>query len=545
VTALARARARVKATAVAASETWAIYVALAGPRAELAARNAATARARAAAAARNVPPARAQAAAAARALTATRVRAATAAKAVASVKVQKAKKKAEKRAKKKATKKATKALKRANAAVIRAVRASTKANAAVRTKTAAAAKAAALARDMTLAAARARNDAGPNVNWVPTDTVTFNHPRGSKRQKYALINQLNRAIDATPRGGYIRMAMYLLDISSVTNKLLAAWRRGVNVQVLIDDGIKNKHVKKLKRTLGKNKRASSFVSVCDHSCMSQGTSVIHAKFYLFSVAGQSRYVSLVSSGNPYSGNTTKSWNNTHTITRNRTIYDSLSKYFTDMLPDKNDRNYYRVTKSGKYTVYYYPQKIKKSDDLVWMKVLNRVSCGPTAPGYGNRKGRTLIRVANWGWTQPRIDVARRLWKLHNAGCAVQVIVNRARTSKSVLKVLLRRSKRHGKLAVYDAWRDWRRNSIAGLYVHHKFASINGLLSGKNVKMTLTGSQNFTALGTQANNDLVLRVDDARMTDAYNANFALIRNKYSKRMRVVPAFTRPANRVGGV
>ncbi len=178
-----------------------------------------------------------------------------------------------------------------------------------------------------------------------------------------------------------------------------------------------------------------------------------------------------------------------------------------------------------------------------MHHLNRVSC-KAAPGYGNAKRQTLIRVANWGWTTPRLDVARRLWKLHDSGCAVQVMVNSGRISRSVLKVLLKRSKKHGKMPVYNAWRDWRRKAIAGLYVHHKFATINGPISGRNVKLTLTGSQNFTGLGTTANNDLVLRVVDARMLGQYNTNFAYIRDHYTNRMRKVPLVTRKPDRKGG-
>jgi phosphatidylserine/phosphatidylglycerophosphate/cardiolipin synthase-like enzyme len=114
----------------------------------------------------------------------------------------------------------------------------------------------------------------------------------------------------------------------------------------------------------------------------------------------------------------------------------------------------------------------------------------------------------------------------------------------VLKVLLRKSKKHGRMAVYNAWRDWRKKAVAGLYVHHKFATISGPIGGRNTKMILTGSQNFTALGTTANNDLVLRVMDGRMLGQYNTNFAFIRNRYTKRMKKVPLVTRVSDRVGG-
>ena len=510
------------AQAMAATEARAVYVALAGPRAVLAARQAAVARKRASAAAKAVGPARSRASVAAAAAAAARVSAAAVAKSKASAKDKK----------------------RAAVAAASAVRASQAANARVQASVAAATGAASAARALKAAAAKAKKAAGPNAFWRPSENVLFNYPRGSKKKKYTLITQLNRAIDATPAGGQIRMAMYLFDIDSVADKLIAAHRRGVSVQILLDDNTMNRDIRRVKRALGTNKRARSFFAVCDHSCMSNGTSTIHSKFYLFSSAGASRYVSLISSGNPYSGNTSKSWNNTHTVVNNKTIYSSLSKYFTDMLPDKNRLNYYRTTTSGKYTVYYYPQKIRKADDLIWMHTLNRVSCTNTAAGYGTKKKRTMIRVANWGWTSSRIDVAKRLWKLHDSGCSVQVMVNSGRISRSVLKVLLKRSKKYGRMPVYNAWRDWRKKAVAGLYVHHKFITINGVLSGKNVKLTLTGSQNFTALGTTANNDLVLRVVDATMTRQYNDNFTYIRAHYTRRMHSVPLITRVPDRVGG-
>ena len=512
--AAAHAKAAVTSAVMAANEARAIYVALTGPRAALAAKSAASARVRAVAAAKAAALARTRAAGAAKAAAAAQTRAASVAKSKVSAKVKK----------------------RAAAVARRAVAASGQANARAKASAAAALRAKGMAQAMAVAATKAKRAAGPNASWAPTDAVVFNNPRGSKRQKQSIIRQINAAIDATPSGGQIRMAMYLFDIGSVAKKLVAAHRRGVSVQILIDDGETNKHIRRVKRALGKNKKARSFVAVCDHSCMSSGTSVIHAKFYLFSVAGKARYVSVISSANPYTGNTYKSWNNSHTVVRDATIYNSLSRYFTDMLPDKNNPNYYRVTTSGKYTIYYYPQKVRRSEDLVWMQVLNRTSCKVTAPGYG-RRGRTVIRVANWGWTSPRMDVAKRLWKLHNAGCNVHVMINKGRTSKSILKVLLKRSKKHGKMPVYNAWRDWNSNNAAGLYVHHKMMTINGTLNGRSVKITWTGSQNFTALGTLANNDLVLRVVDPAVTNAYNQNFTYIRKHYTRRLYTVPAITR--------
>jgi phosphatidylserine/phosphatidylglycerophosphate/cardiolipin synthase-like enzyme len=303
------------------------------------------------------------------------------------------------------------------------------------------------------------------------------------------------------------------------------------VQIVIDREETNKQIRKVKRALGKNKKSRSFVATCDHSCLSKAASVIHAKYYLFSVAGQRKYVSMISSANPYTGNTSLSWNNNHVIVADKVIYDSLNRYFLDMIKDKSNRKYHRTTTSGKYKIFLYPQTPKKPNDIVWMNALNQVTCR-TARGFGSSDGRTMIRVANWGWSSPRIDVARRLVQLQAQGCNVQVMVNRGRITKPVLKTLLTKTKR-GRIPVYDAWRDSNNDGFASLYVHHKMMTINGRMSGRDVRITWTGSQNFTGPGTLTNTDLVLRIIDPKVTTAYEKNFAYIRGKATKRMKRVP------------
>ena len=86
------------------------------------------------------------------------------------------------------------------------------------------------------------------------------------------------------------------------------------------------------------------------------------------------------------------------------------------------------------------------------------------------------------------------------------MVNRGRITKPVLKTLLTKTKR-GQIPVYDAWYDGNNDGFARLYVHHKMMTINGRMAGKDVKITWTGSQNFTGPGTLTNTDLVLRIVD--------------------------------------
>ena len=366
--------------------------------------------------------------------------------------------------------------------------------------------------------------------YTPRNKLVFNNPKGSKAQELRIITEINRSIDAAPRGSTIRMAQYLFDINSVADKLIRAHRRGVNVHVLIDDGANNKQTRKVKRALGTNKRARSFVATCRRGCMSDIASVMHAKFYLFSKAGYAKHVSIISSANPYTGNTFKSWNNSHTIVNNFTIYASLSYYFQDMLKDKTNRNYFRTTTSGPYKLYLYPGTPKRGQQIVMpLDVFSHIGCRTAGKGSGY-KGRTVIRVGMWGWTYGRLDAAKMLWSLHNRGCKVDVILNKGRTNRRVIEALTRTSKRYGKMPVYDAWVDKNNNDFGEYYMHHKTVIVSGNWFGrKSAHVTYTGSANFSAPATLTNNDIVLRVLGRGTYNAYSREFSFIRKRYTKRV----------------
>jgi len=370
-------------------------------------------------------------------------------------------------------------------------------------------------------------EAARSPRYSPRSGLVFNNPRGTAGQKLAIITTLNRSIDVAPKGSTIRMAQFLFDIDSTAKKLVAAHRRGVNVQMIIDSK-PSPQTKLLIRELKQNRRAKSFVVRCTASCMAGGTSVMHAKFFMFSTAGDAKLVSMISSANPYTGNTFNSWNNLHTIVGNRTIYRSLKKYFVDMLADKNQPNYFRATVSGKTKLYFFPRRAKAgSNKIPLLNELRHVSCTGAAKGYG-RNGRTVIRVANWGWTSRRRDVADQIWKLHNRGCVVEVIENSGRSNQRLIRSLLRRSPKHGYIPVYDAWVDRNRDGTGEYYNHHKVLTVNGVWFGhKNMKIVYTGSQNLSGVGVVANNDILMRVHDDRTYNAYNRQLNLIRDKYTK------------------
>ena len=383
--------------------------------------------------------------------------------------------------------------------------------------------------------------------WRPVDGVIFNNPKGSLAAERAIITHLDRAVNASPRGSIISMAMYLFDRPTTARALVAAHRRGVNVQLIVDDGEASPESKYVRRYLAERRTGygSSFVRSCRRSCMSNVSgSVLHSKFYIFSRVGSTRNVSMISSANPHNVNTKASWNNIHTIANNATIYNSLRGYFLDMLddparraaglPDRNRLNYFdtrRPVSSGKYRLSFYPRAARSGVQTVeFLDALNRVSCS-TGGGYGSR-GKTVVRVAMWGFTNPLMAVAKKLRWLKSKGCKVDVIMNQGRASRSIIKELIRKTPK-GQIPVYNAWRDKNRNDYGEMYVHHKAMIVNGRWNGRNTKVVWTGSQNLTSTGVRINDDQILRITDNKTYSAYSRNFSFIAGRYAPRMRTLP------------
>ena len=371
--------------------------------------------------------------------------------------------------------------------------------------------------------------------------LIFNDPTGKKAARLRIVTQVEKAIDHAPKGSTIRIANYLFDLPDPAKKLILAHRRGVHVQLLIDDNPMSKQTLRVRKALGTNKAKGSFVTRCKNGCMSSQPGVMHAKFFLFSQAGVSTNVSMISSANLYTGNSGTSWNNMHTIVGNTTIYKALNSYFVQMIKDKDQPNYYRTVTSGYTTLFFYPQIASAySNKIVPLRALRQVKCRGAAPGYGDAEGRTIVRVEQWGWSVKRLDIAQQLVKLQGQGCNVQVILNNFQTGTVIRRELLR-STSHGKVKVYNAGIDTNHNGKHDKYMHHKVIMISGVWAGsKSAKVVYTGSANFTGLATLTNNEIIMRIRHNATYNAYAENFIHIRDHWTKRDLYAPFVNRAAD-----
>ena len=162
--------------------------------------------------------------------------------------------------------------------------------------------------------------------------------------------------------------------------------------------------------------------------------------------------------------------------------------------------------------------------------MNQVKCN-TRKGYGTSAGRTMIRVANWGWTSPRMDIAKKLVQLktglQRAGDDQPRPDDQAGAEDPADQDQARARSRS--TTVVDANND----GFACAVRAPQDDDDQRPDGSRDVKITWTGSQNFTRPGTMTNTDIVLRIVDPRVTAAYEKNFAYIRGKATKRLKRCP------------
>src|ERR1700709_1386620 len=114
--------------------------------------------------------------------------------------------------------------------------------------------------------ARLRPAAPPATNLTPHTGATFNNPDGNRAQQLRIFRLVNKTIDAVPRGGTIRVAVFSFTEKATGDALLRARARGVRVRIIFDDHKVYKQESRLRRALGKNPNARSFVLYCHHAC---------------------------------------------------------------------------------------------------------------------------------------------------------------------------------------------------------------------------------------------------------------------------------------
>jgi hypothetical protein len=240
----------------------------------------------------------------------------------------------------------------------------------------------------------ARKPGKPNKRWKVPVGPKFNNPMVPK-DRFVIERHVLRAIRNTPKGEKITISAYSLDRQVFADELIRAKRRGVKVQVLLNDHLVPNAQVRIQRVLGNKVKRSSFLRRCVSGCRADENEYnnLHSKFYLFSRTGRNRNVVMLGSYNMTLNAVRWQWNDLWTTVGKKTLYDEFLTLFRDMKPDWDKRRAtYNFCENGrdcpaldqqKYFNVVFPRHTTPGNDVV-LDILNNVQCRCARPGSTSR-----------------------------------------------------------------------------------------------------------------------------------------------------------------
>lgn len=321
-------------------------------------------------------------------------------------------------------------------------------------------------------------------------------------------DQLVGLIEAAGSGSRIRGAFAYLDQTRVTDALLDAADRGVDVRFVLDERNQiedesgwrwSSAVERLRDGLGDRLvicGGAELPADADGGCV--GRAKQHSAFLLVSstcdgadavVAHTSAYLTKAQ---------LRQRNNLVVIRGDQSLYEAFGSYWEDLARQRRDDSYYRIIEGDAGTrLFLYPRAPEASQgepaatDTIQRLLHDNVDCSAGA----------RVEIAMAYWTSSRPALVDELIRLENAGCQIDLVVDPARVADDVEGALV------------DAFAPDHLRFLAG--VHHKFILVDGSYAGSNQRLLWTGTQDFTLAALRDNDETILRVDD----DGIHGDFA--------------------------
>jgi hypothetical protein len=396
----------------------------------------------------------------------------------------------------------------------------------------------------------------PLPGWKPSLRPIFNDP-GRKGSKL-IVRRVLKAIRHTRKGETIRIATYSFDRGDVAAALRSAHKRGVRVQVIVNQHTSSGVVYSLQKTLGKNPHRNNFVVTCAGRCRGKGDGGNqHLKIYSFSRTGGARDVLIGSSGNLTSKAVYRQWNDSWAIAYDPKIYDAWVGFFKQMKVQKQKgrRVVYTAQPNVQNPYSLWLQKTSPtstaastapvaragaSDPVV--KRINAVGC-KTGGGYGDGHGHTRVRIMEYALYGNRGNsIAAAIAQLKRRGCDVMVIGSVF--SKQAIGIMQRSG-------VPIRMADWsfaervpeEEDGLKGFgprfYAHYKAMIVSGSWSKQRTKSVWTGSENWSGISF-ANEEVIVKFSDPAYYNAYYAQFnKLWKGRATHKAGIEPTYGPPA------
>ncbi|MFE9442733.1 phospholipase D-like domain-containing protein [Streptomyces sp. NPDC006602] len=356
----------------------------------------------------------------------------------------------------------------------------------------------------------------------------FNKPTGTVAEQQAIRTQLLDYIGQSPSGSSVKGSVYHFWDAELAQAIAAARTRGVDVQLMMDESDVSSNADDptygiLKAALGTDLTKSSFVGLCPvgKSCLgqpSQGASINHNKFWLFSQLDGAYDVVVQTSSNLTPSSYSRFWNDGYVIANNVSMYTAYSNYFAKLVGKDWDSWAYSTSTSSPYKAYFFPRPADDpSPGDTITGVLDNITCTYTE---GGTTKHTKVRVGMFKLT--RLAVAQKLVALKNDGCTVDIVYSQTDSGSSSGTWETLHASGGPTLACYN-WDDDGNPDTAARIIHSKFLLIEGKYDGTaSQKVLWTGSHNYTGPALTKNDEALLKVDSNTDHDAYVADFNAVK-----------------------
>jgi phosphatidylserine/phosphatidylglycerophosphate/cardiolipin synthase-like enzyme len=336
--------------------------------------------------------------------------------------------------------------------------------------------------------------------WAPKQGATFNVPRAGSKQ-YRIHAQILGAIKHAHKGSTIRIATFSFDRASIAKALIKAHKRGVKVQILLNNHQVSRAQRMLHKALGRNRSRSHFSYECSFGCRSIGEN-LHTKMYLFSYTGGVRNVVMTGSANLTWNSAINQYNDIWIRNNAGGLYRAFNKVWADMRRDRHARKPYwvqRVSKNITLRILPFPRVGPRHDPI--MAILNNVHCTGARGGTGNKVHRTILRVAMHAWNGGRgTYLAKKMRSLYGKGCDVRLMYGYAGAD---VRATFAKPTRRGYLPVHTTGYDTDEDGFIDLYTHQKELLISGNYGrDRSTKMVVTGSSNWNPGGVKGDEEIL-------------------------------------------
>lgn len=335
------------------------------------------------------------------------------------------------------------------------------------------------------------------AGYTPASTLLSTDP---VLAPHRITRQLVRLIANVPSGESIEVMTYFLGSRDLTDELVAAVRRGVEVRAVFEGHTRPDHRESmaLRRALDRNRDDRSWVRFAEGSTRARG-GAMHQKTWRFSRVGDAEHVTVTGSYNAGDEADRRAYSLMWQWV-DRDVYESFASVWAAQVRQVDQRRPLRTRTDPDWEAYFSPTTVRSPSGDPVMRRLARIPANP----------RTAIRIAMYSMWDARADwIAVRLAAMARRGARIQLIAG------PTVSPEVRAALRDGGVAVHPGC------FADGTYTHSKDMSASYVTGGRRQHWTWVGSDNWTSEG-MSSDEAVLGI----RSEAMHAQF----QRYVDRLR---------------